>query len=239
MTTPVLRIQATSGSAWGPQQLPPGTLTVVVDNPLHAELYLLFDTPVPRLPGDVNGPLYDRIVPGLAHQTIPVPDGPTPQWIHVLVNYGDAASDASVINGDQGRIASIDATPCAWAPAAGFNVPPADLIAPAASLSLTKTGSAVLAALATTGIFTTTAGGMTKFLGLALTCDTNGLVQLGTRLAGPPGLTAVYFEWFARVGIPFVPELGPLGLDLGDTATVWAAQHAIAGATLAWTVTGA
>lgn len=237
MTTPVLRIQATVGSAWGPQQLPPGTLTLVVDNPLHAELYLLFDTPVPRLPADVNGPLYDRIVPGLAHQTIPVPDGPTPTWLHVLVNY--AGFDALVINADQGRIASIDASPCAWAPASGFNVPPSDLLAPAASLALTKTGSAVLAALATTGIFTTISGGMSRFLGLAFTCDTNGLVQLGTRLAGPPGLTAVYFEWIARVGIPFKPELGPLGLDLGDTALVWAAQHAIAGATLAWTVIGA
>ncbi len=233
MTSPLLRPLAVPGSTYGPVSLPGGAQSVIVDNPLLGTIYLLFASQTPRLPTDPAGAQYDRIVPPLAHQVIPLPDGAA--YVSALLDYG--GQTAEVISSDTGKFATIEASSCAWAPSSGFNDPAGALITPDATFPGIKTGSAVLANLATTGLFTTAAPGFTRMMGLTFTCDTAGLVQFGVRVgAGPPGLTAVYGTWIARLGVPYRFPIPQRGMSAGDTTTVWCAQHQIAGATLAWTL---
>lgn len=102
------------------------------------------------------------------------------------------------------------------------------------------TGNAVLINTGGTTLFHTGSDGLTTILTITLTVDTNGYVIFGSRVLSTPGNlpSDVWATYFGRVGIPFVIDLRPEGIFMGDPFVYFVAEHEINGASIAWTVKG-
>lgn len=101
--TEIARLQAVDGDQATTGQLPPGSCSLVVLNPLSAPIYILWSQGVP------SASAFDLVVPGNALMAVPVPSGASALSAVVLypggtVPTGDGGSHAvlSMTDNNQG-----------------------------------------------------------------------------------------------------------------------------------------